>query len=723
MVDVAVPAIETLTPNAGDTVLSVQGGLVKRFGVGTGSGLAREVDLSDATDPDKGAGGIGYRGRNTYERLSATLYPEDLGAVGDGVTDDSAAWGEFLDELIASGVRGKCQHGARYNVAGLSRTLSEGQSINLDMNGATFVQTTNATVLSLLNSGTVSSVSSVTEVSYNLGNGATSTRVMQVSSAGHPFTEAGQIGKIFSDDVVPDSDGANQFCGEFFVVGAVIDADNFVTTGVFDEAYATTVRVVKPSNASVRIDNLAGESTWQDSITASFATIQGFIRPVFGGVMRARDINAVFFNNTSNYFVRIEAVDGIRIKNRPDLGAYGYLVNDSAGYYTEVAGISCAHARHAYTTTTPTSAVAGDNKWWLRGRTIGSTVRNGRAHGCANAFDTHSPALRVRFLNCVPVDDFRGSDTGGAGIQIRGNDCRVIDCDVSQSKIGIAQSGASKTSDCTLTIEGLKYSGATGHTPVVINGSASYATTVNFNGEISTENGVAFDITNATVFVRDSTINMAPSTNGASVFSLNAGGQVRMKGGAIRFGAGNTHSLVAHNATGTTAYVDDVDVYGVSGRLSYMASSSAGYSIESRFRRMQLDASLPGVPFLGYEATTPKVSAEYTVGYATKPLANRVFTYGASGNQAIDLQFSADPSIFIRVEATTTGVVINSLSQGAFPGQRCTINNRNTSTSSIVVANNSSGLLVIGTSATLTAGRGITLVWDGANWRSSDQHA
>lgn len=98
MADVAVPAIETLTPAAGDTVLGVQGGLVKRFGVGTGTGLAREVDLANDSDPAKGAALVGFSrpepgaaGRSAREKLLEAPTPEDFGAVGDGVADDTAA--------------------------------------------------------------------------------------------------------------------------------------------------------------------------------------------------------------------------------------------------------------------------------------------------------------------------------------------------------------------------------------------------------------------------------------------------------------------------------------------------------------------------------------------------------------------------------------------------------------------------------------------------------
>jgi hypothetical protein len=657
--------------------------------------------------------------------FSDFIKPEWFGATGLGLVDDSTAIGKFFDACLTYSVKGRGKPGAKYKISTqISKTLVQNQVLDIDWNGSTLIQGGNNLVLSLLNSanGLVKPTTSITETSVNLGDGSTNTIVMQIVATAHPFTTAGEIGKIFSDDIVPDSDGSNQFRGEFFTVGSIIDANTFTTTGVFDETYLTNPKVVKPSNAKVDFSNLSGESVWVDTTTSSFMNIQGFLSPRLQK-LSAKNINAAFLNLTSNYKPSVQGIIGRSLKNRPDLGAYGYLVNDSAGFYGDISRIDCVLARHAYTTTTPTSTIANDDKWWLRGRTIGSVVSDSTAQGCANAFDTHSPALRITFDNCVSIDDFRGNATGGAGIQIRANDCRVIDCDVTNSKIGVAQSGANKTSNATLTISGLRYRGPNGHIPVVVNGSATYETVVNFDdGNITTINGVAFDVTNAYLNVTNTKVSMSPAINGASVVKLNAGGRLDWDSGSVSILAGVSHKLVEHAETDTICYMDNVRVRGVTGRLSYLSSSAAQYAIQSRFRGMQLDAALPGVPFLGVEATLPKVSADYVVGFNSRPIGYRVFTFGTAGNQTLDLQFTGHESVFVRIEATIAGVVINSITQGAFPGQRLIINNRNSSTSSFVIANNSSGLLFMGTSATLTAGRGITLVWDGSNWRSADMH-
>lgn len=652
--------------------------------------------------------------------------PEQFGAKGDKTVDASIAFGKWIDACIALGLEGKSSPGSKYLIGtSVSRILTSGQVLQLDFTGSELWQSGNNLVLDLKNSAVAApvNVTSVTEASVNLGNGATNTRVMLVQASDHAFTKAGQIGKIFSSDLAPDADGANQFIGEYFVVGSVISPSSFTTTGIFEENYLTAPKVVRPSDAELRVNNLTGRSTIVDAVTASFMNVTGFNDPELN-MMNCEDINAVFLNLTGNYKAQFKDGVGNHLENRPDLGKYGYFVNDSAGYYTDVSGIKCNHARHAYTTSTPTSSAAGDDLWYLKGRTLGSVVRDSTGHGCANAFDTHSPAKGVQFINCTTSDDYRGNDTGGAGIQIRGNGCSILDCDVSGSKVGVAVSGASKTSDSVTTIRGLKYrKAAIGHLPVSINGSATYKTKVFLDDAVlESRNGTVIDITNADVFATSVQANVSPVDNGTYLVNLNANAMIKWRGGSLNVLSGSGLSVVNHAATLTKAYFDGLDITGVTAGVSYLASSASQYDIESRFRNMQLDSALPGVPFNGQPTVTPKVSAEYTVNYNVKPLGYRAVTFGAAGNQTLDLQFAGDQSVLYRVTASVAGVVVNSVTQGAFPGQRLIINNHTSSASTLSIASNSGGLLPLGTGAVLDPGEGMSLVWDGSNWRSAAQH-
>jgi hypothetical protein len=57
----------------------------------SGSATALALSLANKTDPAKGAGQIGYRGRWVSQKLDDFLTVEDFGAVGDGITNDTAA--------------------------------------------------------------------------------------------------------------------------------------------------------------------------------------------------------------------------------------------------------------------------------------------------------------------------------------------------------------------------------------------------------------------------------------------------------------------------------------------------------------------------------------------------------------------------------------------------------------------------------------------------------
>lgn len=66
-------------------------------------GLVNAAELANVSDITKGAALVGFKGRTVWSKLGDTVSVKDHGAVGDGVTDDTAAFTAAIAELGAAG--------------------------------------------------------------------------------------------------------------------------------------------------------------------------------------------------------------------------------------------------------------------------------------------------------------------------------------------------------------------------------------------------------------------------------------------------------------------------------------------------------------------------------------------------------------------------------------------------------------------------------------------
>lgn len=599
----------------------------------------------------------------------------------------------------------------------ISINLSENDNFSLDGRTGVLNQFSNSSIVfqnTLV--GNVYSVTAVEELFYNLGDGTTNSLVNSINCPGHQFTSRGQIGRIFSDDIVPDFDADGQYLAEYFVVGDIV-GDTIYTTGKLTENYTTGIKLCRPSNAKIKIEGLNINGVLQDSSIAGAVTVRGFISPELDKLV-CHNMNSTFLSLTSCFMANVGSVFGEVIKNRPDLNAYGYLVNDSGSDMSCIQLINSVYARHGFTTTTPKTTI-GDNRWDLKGRSKHGLIKTVVANGNANAVDSHSPAFMMTYDTIKVNCDFRGNTTGGAGVQIRGNSCVVNNLEIYGSKIGLAISGANKTSDSTILIKNMRYVGGKANTPVVINGSGSFKTLVFIeNLYVDTENSSAIQINNGSVVINNLMGKFYPYLPNSPLVILGLNSSFKVKAGEIFVGGANSGiQLVSHSEDNTVSEIN-LSVQGVSGKLSYLASSSSQYNSVKSYYDVKLDANLPGSPFLGFNPN-PMIGAKITTDFNKKPLGYRDLTYGTAGNVSLNLQYSFEDSIFVRATVNIDGVVINAVTQGAFQGQRLIINNRNSSTSTLLIQNGNSGLLALGTSITIPIGQGAQLVWDGSFWRNS----
>jgi len=384
----------------------------------------------------------------TLQQAVPWITPEMEGAVGGDPAIDTPAIIAMFAKAKATGREFKFNSSKTYGInATVLVELGDGDDLFGNFNGAKFHQYGNIVPFTFANklSSPLTAVSSVAKVSVDLGNGGVNSYVSMMNSTGHTF-EVGDVGKIFSNDIVPDTDGTGQMVGEWFVV-AKVDGANVYATGALIENYTSGIYLAKPSKARLRIPTGFYLSS-DPSVTnnASGLNVRGFIRPYMPGLFEGEDLNATFFNFTSNYCGVVGPVFGDTLNNEPTNAQYGYVFNDSGSYGTQLDTLSCNHARHGFTTTTPTR-VAGDGRWDLSGRSMMTKVRNVVAQGSANSVDTHSPAYKPHFGTITVMQDYRGNDTGGAGLQLRANSARIDTLEVINCKVGLAVSGASKTSD------------------------------------------------------------------------------------------------------------------------------------------------------------------------------------------------------------------------------------------------------------------------------------
>lgn len=663
-----------------------------------------------------GAALIGNEGNGTVaDVIGWMVTPEEYYTTGE--TDHTSALSQALDAAISTGKVLVCDPSVEYNITSvIQKNLTEGQTLQVEFNGAKFRQAQNNTLLVFQNTlnGSVASVTSLTEESYNLSvTASTNSRVTKITAPGHPFTDVGQVGKIFSDDVVADNDAASQFKGEWFTVGA-ISGDDIYTTGVLIESYTTNPKVCRPSNARLKLSNFRAVSTWDNAINAAAITVRGFVIPTMAGSWVAEDINATFLSVTSCYMADVSAtIIGKRVKNLPATSAFGYLFNDSASYGTQVYSINGQYTRHAFTTTTPNST-ANDDRWDLRGRSMYPKVVNCIVQANACGIDTHSPAYQPHFGTITALDDYRGDGAGGVALQIRANSSRIDTLEAVNPKVGLFFSGASKTSPSLTSIGNIRITTRQGSLPLRINGASGYLNKVVIDSfDCDTTHDSMVSITSSNVIIKYLNGNFSPYQNGGELFELNTGAILDVLDGDVYINTGSRHRLAVHTDTDTVCRAK-MRVTGMAA-VSYLAASASQYDIQSEWD-VHVDA-WTGTPFLGLPATGAKPFAKIRVGSAQYPLKYRAISYGTAGNKDIDLANAGDPVVFLRITASIAGVAVNTITKGAFPGQLLMINNHTSSASTVAINNNSRGLLSLGSSRTLAIGAGTCLAWDGSTWR------
>lgn len=213
------------------------------------------------------------------------------------------------------------------------------RSVTIDLNGSTLKQAGDITVLSIDGSHAASA-------SAVLGKNASGAVTVKYADAGS--VSVGDYVKVYSDDVLPNDQGAATRLGQAMKVTAVngttltLDGDlhyaSLYKTNVRASAYESGTAVIK--NGEIVGDQ--SHPTWTKALVEVRSTIGTQIDHV-----AVRDGNSMGFNFVDAVDGRVTQSSAINLTDDTANGHYGYGVHSASSVGTTVEGFYAEKVRHA----------------------------------------------------------------------------------------------------------------------------------------------------------------------------------------------------------------------------------------------------------------------------------------------------------------------------------------------------------------------------------------
>lgn len=318
----------------------------------------------------------------------------------------------------------------RYIING-NLSIPSGRSIRIVGYGATLIHAGTVPLLSA--SGQYSSPVAVRDLRVDqvtFPSGA-SAPVSRFTTSNAPTWSAGDVVKIVSDDIIPESragsGGSQSRLGEFAVVHAT--EGNLTTLAApLREAHATNIRAAATSEQTLTLEGMTFDTT-DVGVTNSRGVTVHLMRlrePIIRNV-RVRRASAIAFQLSScfGYSITNCLVDGIT-ENLSN-GQLGYGILDNGSAFGRITGGLFRRVRHAYTDDSP--RVPANSAPSSYGRTYGTQIVGAVATMTYNnAWDTHHASEGVQFIGCTAVGGIPQGDKGYAGFGLRGKNHRVSGC-------------------------------------------------------------------------------------------------------------------------------------------------------------------------------------------------------------------------------------------------------------------------------------------------------
>lgn len=393
---------------------------------GTGTDTALRTDLAVTSVALAGSSLVGFRansaastGRTLLAKVRDTVSVKDFGAVGDGVTDDSAAIQAavtaFRTVHIPSGTY----------VVTSQITVPSNTTIILDTDAIIDMSTALSGLRAFYAAGSVGAAYNLTTSTLSFGT------TLTVSTGDSANFAAGDWVQVYSTAVFDEGWSGSVF-GEIVQVDSVNTGTGVITltTELAGGTYTTgaTAQVRKVTfveNVMVTGGSFVGSQT--------VATLHTAVRCDFGinctvDGIRTRYCNGNAINLRSCLF---STVKNVFVQDALGSTGYGVNITDCCQDCT-VVDSSFLRCRHAVTST---SSDKGQSR-----RLTYQNLRSWDSINTGDAFDTHASSSDVMFVNCVSY----GSSSNGFNIECAS--AQVIGC----ASYGHASAGIAFTTHTTV---------------------------------------------------------------------------------------------------------------------------------------------------------------------------------------------------------------------------------------------------------------------------------
>ena len=463
------------------------------------SALGDVIKIAYEGQPDTNCFTDLYKQKLDDVDLSSSVSMYEMGAVGDGVTDDTAAFAA----CIASGLPIVCGYQKTYRVLGNGWDM-DSRSFVLIGNGSTFILDEAApddahflrVNIPFLDIQTVSAV--VANTTYNLTIDGPS-EVSSITVEDGTKYPVNTIAKIVSDDIMSGSASGEQMRnGEVFTVGAVVGNVLYTRTPL-RYTYTTGIRVGRyddTKKVNIDVEFKIGPSA--PTPTTQYATaikINGALRPIvssrcLGWPSHHLDFYGCFQHKTYN-------LTGKDLLTNQSQNRYGYNIAETGCEGGVHFGITAVNVRHAFTTN-GIPASTGNPDLSRYGRSYGSVIIGGTAKDCQSAaWDTHPDAHRVGFIGCLVAGSFKGPVGDPLSVQLRGIGCYAYDI-TSYAQGGIIMEGGGAGAASKGNTEQCRVRNFTHYPPAGITDTYPYSIVA--SGSAGTDDQVTnFDIDGYTV--------------------------------------------------------------------------------------------------------------------------------------------------------------------------------------------------------------------------------